>query len=85
MPAMTEVIKPNALATCLTDTPPIYTPLSSPTLLPGQYTTILQLIEWGVTAVELLATAKTLLDSISPPKTTKTMVTGQPKPGEAKL
>ena len=45
MPAMTEVIKPNALATCLTDTPPIYTPLSSPTLLPGQYTTILQLIE----------------------------------------
>lgn len=48
-------------------------------------TAMLQLIERGITAVELLATAKTLLDSASPPKTTKVTVIEQPKPGEAKL
>jgi len=48
-------------------------------------TAILQLIKRGVTAVELLATVKTLPNSASPPKTTKATVTEQPKPGEAKL
>jgi hypothetical protein len=47
-------------------------------------TAILQLIEQGVMAVELLATAKTLPDSASP-KTTKATVIEQPKLGEAKL
>jgi hypothetical protein len=80
MPATTEVVKPNALATRPAD----YTPPSSPTLPPDQYTAMLQLIERGVTAVELLATAKTLPDSASPPETTEATATEQPESGEAK-
>ncbi len=71
MPTITEVIKPNTPATCPAD----YTPLSSPTLLLNQYTAMLQLIKRGVTAIELLVTAKTLPNSISLPKTTKATVT----------
>jgi len=41
MPAMIEVVKLNALATYPADIPPIYTPLNSPILPLGQYTTIL--------------------------------------------
>jgi len=85
MPTITKVIKPNTLATRPIDTPPIYTPLSSPTLPPSQYTAILQLIKQGVIAIKLLATIKTLPNSASLPKTTKAIVTGQPKLGEAKL
>jgi len=85
MPATIEVIKLNALATRPIDTPPIYTPLSSPTLLLGRYTTILQLIERGVTAVELLVTAKTLPNSTSLPKTTEAIVIEQPELGETEL
>ena len=82
---MTEVIKLNTLATCSADTPPIYTSLSSLTLLLGQYTAILQLIKRGIMAIKLLVTAKTLPDFVFLFKTTKAIVTGQPKLGEAKL
>ena len=85
MPTITKVVKLNTLATCPADTPPIYTSLSSPTLPLGQYTAILQLIERGVIAVELLATAKTLPNSTSLPKITKATVTEQPELGETKL
>jgi len=46
-------------------------------------TAMLQLIKRGITAVELLATAKTLPNSASP-ETTKATVIEQPELGEAK-
>ena len=81
MPAIIEVVKLNALATCLID----YTTLSSPTLLLDQYTAMLQLIERGITAVELLVIVKILPNSTSLLKFIKATVIEQPKLKETKL
>ena len=80
MPATQEIMKQNA-----SNTPPIDTPLSSPTLSLGQDTTMLHFILQFIEAVKRLTAIKALPNSASVSKTTKALTIGEPKPKEVKL